>query len=124
MTSATAEHEQIKASIAAAVQRLHPLLIDISHALHANPELLFQETKSAALLSDTLEAAGFAVERGVAGLDTAFVATSGSGSPAVARQWARASSSIANATSVNSGLAAYDLDSPCAFSNTAIVPPA
>jgi len=50
-------------------------LIHIADRIHANPEIAFQEFEAAALLSDTLETFGFAVERGVAGLETAFVAT-------------------------------------------------
>lgn len=41
----------------------------------------YQETKSAALLADRLEAGGFRVERGVADIPTAFVATIGEGPP-------------------------------------------
>jgi len=51
-------------------------LIAISQTLHANPEVAFEEVKSMALLADTAERHGFEVERGVAGLETAFVATS------------------------------------------------
>ena len=50
-------------------------LIRIADTIHANPEIAFEEFESAALLSGTLENHGFAVERGVAGLETAFVAT-------------------------------------------------
>ncbi len=41
------------------------------------------ETKTSQLLVDILEANGFTVERGVAGMPTAFVATYGSGSPVI-----------------------------------------
>src|SRR5579885_997379 len=47
----------------------------------AEPSLL--ETRSAALLADLLERNGFAVERGVAGMPTAFVATWGAGEPLI-----------------------------------------
>ena len=47
----------------------------------AEPSL--QETRSAALLADLLERSGFAVERGVAGMPTAFVATWGAASPVI-----------------------------------------
>ena len=46
-------------------------------------EVGYQETKSSALLQQQLRAAGFQVEAGVAGIPTAFVATSGSGRPIV-----------------------------------------
>ncbi len=44
----------------------------------------YLETQSSALLADHLEKAGFAVQRGVAGMPTAFTATFGSGKPVVA----------------------------------------
>ena len=43
----------------------------------------YQEVKSAKLLSDMLERQGFKVERGVAGIPTAFTATAGSGKPVI-----------------------------------------
>jgi aminobenzoyl-glutamate utilization protein B len=46
-------------------------------------ELGYQETRSAELLAEELEAHGFSVERGVAGIPTAFVASYGSGHPIV-----------------------------------------
>ncbi len=52
-----------------------PLLEAISREIHANPELSFQEYRASQLLAGTLEGMGWEVERGVAGLDTAFVAT-------------------------------------------------
>ncbi|HSC06983.1 MAG TPA: hypothetical protein VLD59_09180, partial [Steroidobacteraceae bacterium] len=44
-------------------------------------ELGYKETHSSALLQSELEAAGFKIEAGVAGMPTAFVATAGSGEP-------------------------------------------
>jgi aminobenzoyl-glutamate utilization protein B len=43
----------------------------------------YKETRSAALLADRLEAAGFKVARGVAKIPTAFTATFGSGHPVI-----------------------------------------
>jgi aminobenzoyl-glutamate utilization protein B len=43
----------------------------------------YQEVKSAHLLADTLEREGFKVQRGVAGIPTAFTATAGSGKPVI-----------------------------------------
>lgn len=48
-----------------------------------NPELSMQEYKSAAVLEDLLEKHGFQVEKGVAGMPTAFIATYGSGKPVI-----------------------------------------
>jgi amidohydrolase len=75
---------EAKARIAAEVGRLHSRFIDMSHQLHSNPELSLEEYKAAELLTNELEEQGFDVQRGVAGLDTAFVATYGSGEPVVA----------------------------------------
>jgi aminobenzoyl-glutamate utilization protein B len=47
-------------------------------------ELAFQEHQSARLLADVLESAGFTVQRGIAGMKTAFVAEFGTGRPVVA----------------------------------------
>lgn len=52
--------------------------------LHADPEYAFAEHRAAALLSGELERAGFAVERGVAGMPTAFTGRLGRGRPTVA----------------------------------------
>ncbi|WP_420098699.1 M20 family metallopeptidase [Corynebacterium sp.] len=54
-------------------------LLEISHTLHANPELAFQEHASADLLAHELRTAGFDVTVGVYGLDTAIEATYGTG---------------------------------------------
>jgi len=59
-------------------------LINLSLRIHATPEIAYEEHKSAAMLEDFLEANGFAVERGVSELPTAFRATFGSGSPRIA----------------------------------------
>jgi amidohydrolase len=67
--------ERLKQRVVAEVDARRDELIRIADAIHANPELAFQEFESAALLSGTLEENGFAVERGVADLETAFVAT-------------------------------------------------
>jgi len=47
-------------------------------------ELGFQEFETSKYLADTLEKAGFKVDRGVAGIPTAFMATWGEGKPVIA----------------------------------------
>ena len=47
-------------------------------------EVGYQEERSSQLLQDRLEAEGFSVERGVAGIPTAFVASWGEGEPVIA----------------------------------------
>jgi amidohydrolase len=66
------DHIGLKQRVIAAVDGMHDELIQISMTLHANPEIAFEEFRSAALLCDTLEKHGFAVERGVGNLETAF----------------------------------------------------
>ena len=61
------------------VDRLSPELSQISRFLHAHPELAFEEHQAAELLTRTMEEHGFSVERGVAGLPTAFTASYASG---------------------------------------------
>ncbi|WP_336880393.1 M20 family metallopeptidase [Rhodococcus globerulus] len=51
----------------------------LSHQIHEDPELAFAEYNASAAVADMLEGAGFAVERGVAGLPTALAATYGNG---------------------------------------------
>jgi len=55
----------------------------ISDAIWEYAELGLQEFNSSKLLADTLEEAGFTVERGLAGMPTCFVATYGSGRPVI-----------------------------------------
>jgi aminobenzoyl-glutamate utilization protein B len=56
----------------------------ISDSIWSYAELGLQEYKSSKLLADTLEQAGFKVERGLAGMPTCFVASYGSGKPVIA----------------------------------------
>lgn len=61
-----------KARALSVIDALRAEFLQVSATIHGQPELAFQEFKSAALLCDTLEQHGFAVERGVGGLATAF----------------------------------------------------
>ena len=65
----------IKDALAQAVDRLGDELEALSNRIHANPELGYQEVKASAWLAEFLEANGFKVERGMAGVETAFRAT-------------------------------------------------
>jgi len=58
-------------------------IIEVSNKIWEFAELGLQEFKSSSLLANELEAAGFAVQRGVAGMPTAFVASYGSGKPVI-----------------------------------------
>lgn len=56
----------------------------IARTIWEYAEVGYQEEKSSQLLQNTLQFAGFAVEAGVAGIPTAFVASYGSGGPVIA----------------------------------------
>ncbi len=58
-------------------------LADVSDQIWEYAELGLQEFKSSALLATELEKNGFTIERGVAGMPTAFVATYGEGTPVI-----------------------------------------
>ena len=68
-----------KATCRSSVERYADALVGLSRSIHAEPELAYREHRSAAKVADLIEGEGFLVERGVAGLDTAFTATYGSG---------------------------------------------
>jgi aminobenzoyl-glutamate utilization protein B len=72
-----------KATAVAAVDALGPEILEMSMTLWDYAELALLETRSAEYLADLLEAEGFTVERGVAGMPTAFVASFGSGAPII-----------------------------------------
>ena len=69
--------------VLAAVNRHAAELDDLSRRLWEFAEVALAERRSAALLADYLEKQGFHVERGVARMPTAFVATAGSGKPVI-----------------------------------------
>ncbi|HBB69662.1 MAG TPA: amidohydrolase, partial [Geobacter sulfurreducens] len=75
--------EQIKQELVAFVDARRDDFIHVSEELFHNPETGLNEVRSAALLADRLEAEGFRVARGVAGLPTAFRADSGEKGPTV-----------------------------------------
>ena len=77
--------EAIKREICDAVEGMREALLGVSHAIHARPELAFEEREAAALLVETLRKAGLEVEAGAYGLDTAFASDFGpEGGPLVA----------------------------------------
>ena len=54
-------------------------LVELSHRIHAHPELNFEEERASRWVAEVLAEGGFRVEAGVADLPTAFVATAGGG---------------------------------------------
>jgi len=65
----------VKDLIGQAVDRLADELEALSRQIHDHPELAYQEVKAAGWLADFLAKHGFKVERGVAGVETAFRGT-------------------------------------------------
>jgi amidohydrolase len=60
-------------------QEVEKTVLDLSHRIHAKPELGFEEENASKWLADALDSAGFKVERGVCDLPTAFSACAGNG---------------------------------------------
>lgn len=69
----------LKSAIASRVRKAAVDLVDLSHRIHAHPELAFEEIKASAWVAESLEGAGFDVEHGCYGLPTAVRASIGSG---------------------------------------------
>ncbi len=78
------EASELKQRVTADIEGRKQQLIDISLDIHANPEVAFEEHRSSAKLADFLETNGFAVERGICDIPTAFKAAYGSGEPLIA----------------------------------------
>ncbi len=72
-----------KKSVLTSIEQHQTKLIQISDSIWALAETAFEEDDSARILADYAEANGFIVDRGVAGMPTAFVATYGSGKPVI-----------------------------------------
>ena len=66
--------DEWKKKICEETERLRPQLIQLSHSIHDEPEIGFQEFKSAAKICDFLEKQGFETERGYCDLPTSFKA--------------------------------------------------
>jgi aminobenzoyl-glutamate utilization protein B len=72
-----------KVAAVAGVEGQRAELVGMSDQIWGFAETALRETRSAGLLADYAERHGFSVERGVAGMPTAFVATYGTGRPVV-----------------------------------------
>lgn len=76
--------EKLKAEAVAEVEKLAPLGQQINDMLFSFAELGFQEVETFAYLTSLLEKNGFKVQKGIAGVPTAWIATWGSGKPLIA----------------------------------------
>ena len=82
--AAPAVGDDERGAAARVVEREAGRLVALSHAVHGDAEIGFEEHRSSQRLVAALDAGGLRVESGAAGLDTAFVATAGSGPLTVA----------------------------------------
>jgi len=76
--------EAARSVAVAAIDTAADDLVALSRFVHDHPEVAMQERLASAAAADFLAARGFAVERGVAGLPTAFKASAAEGSSRVA----------------------------------------
>ena len=74
---AAVDLETAKRRVMDAVDERTGLLLDVSHRVHGEPELLFEEHFASRLLASTLAGAGLDVEFPAYGLDTAFAGRAG-----------------------------------------------
>lgn len=77
-------NDSIVQEISAFIEGKQKMFIEAGDRIWEFAETRFGEFRSAELLCSALEQEGFLVERGVAGLETAFVGSYGSGAPVVA----------------------------------------
>lgn len=73
------ELDALQERILTAIQTNAEQILSVSHQIHEKPELGNQEFFASGLLTDTLKAHGFSIEREYAGIPTAFCACKGSG---------------------------------------------
>jgi len=76
--------DELKRAVAGEIDAAYPGLAELSRKLHDNPEIAFEEKRSAARLEDFLSRHGFAVEKGICQLPTAFRGNYGQGKPVIA----------------------------------------
>jgi len=77
--------DSLKRDVAAAIDGMRAELLDLSHAIHQEPELALQEFKSAAKLENAVARHDIPIQRGAFGLETAYAAEFGKdGGPTIA----------------------------------------
>jgi amidohydrolase len=80
----TAQLNQLKALSQRAIKLQQDNLRILAHQIHSHPEIAMEEHQAVAWLTEALEGYGFAIERGICELPTAFRATYGAGKPVLA----------------------------------------
>jgi amidohydrolase len=76
--------EKLKKAVVSQIDSNRTWLKEIALKIHANPELGLQEFKASDWLTQYLKEKGFAIERGICGMPTAFRATYGKDKPFIA----------------------------------------
>ncbi|MBI5454670.1 MAG: M20 family metallopeptidase [Deltaproteobacteria bacterium] len=74
----------LKKELVSSAESLKSKILDLSDSIFRNPELGLKEYKTSSAMQGLLKDAGFSVEAGIAGMETAFRATLGSGRPSIA----------------------------------------
>jgi amidohydrolase len=64
--------DELKTKAAAYIDKIRTDLLDVSHAIHAKPELAFREFEASRVLTTAVERFSLPVSRGSYGLETAF----------------------------------------------------
>ncbi|GLI27276.1 putative peptidase/amidohydrolase [Agromyces rhizosphaerae] len=76
--------DDLKSRAGAGIAAAEGTILDLSHRIHAHPEVAWEEHYAAASVADVLEAAGFRTTRGAYGVETAVEAIAGSGDLVIA----------------------------------------
>jgi amidohydrolase len=76
--------EHAKQRLGAAIDERADVLLDVSHQIHAHPELNYEEHFAHDLLTEVIEGDGLTVTRGARDIPTAFEARAGESGPTVA----------------------------------------
>lgn len=81
---AAAQAADARVRLTEGIDSKRALYTDVARQIWNFAEVGYRESKSSALLADTLSAAGFTIRKGVADIPTAFVASYGTGRPVIA----------------------------------------
>jgi len=76
--------DEAKQRLGAEVDARADMLLDVSHRIHANPELNYEEHFAHDLLTEVIEGDGLTVTRGAREIPTAFEARAGESGPTIA----------------------------------------
>jgi amidohydrolase len=122
----------LKARAKEKLDSIRERVIELSHRIHANPEIGFRESLASEWISEFLAGEGFRIEKGIGGMETAFAARSGNGPlnvaicaeydalPAIGHACGH---NIIAASAVGAGIAAAQVADPAGLTVTVIGTP-